>query len=111
MLIAILVMFVLLMSFLAFVSFINCNSSEELGLISNQGKDEKGVEHSFGVGSILIGLEFTKLDGTNRHMDMFHVKDILVRRNGKTWVIGLEDGLKQKSFYLDRVVKIRDIWY
>jgi hypothetical protein len=44
-------------------------------------------------------------------MDMFHVKDILVRRNGKTWVIGLEDGLKQKSFYLDRVIKIRDIWY
>jgi hypothetical protein len=110
MLIAILVMFVLLMSFLVFVSFVNRNG-EDLEFISNQGKDEKGVEHSFGVGSILIGLEFTKLDGTNRHMDMFHVKDILVRRNGKTWVIGLEDGLKQKSFYLDRVVKIRDIWY
>jgi hypothetical protein len=61
------------------------------------------------VGSTLWGVEFKKLDGTIRYMEEFHVKKIVINRSGKVWVIGLEDGKDQKSFYLDRLISIRTV--
>jgi hypothetical protein len=116
MLIAILVMFVLLMSFLGFVSFVNRNG-EDVEFISNQGKKNDSVvqfDNRIEVGSTLFGLEFTKLDGTRRYMHKFHVKKISISRSGKIWVIGIEPGEEQyvsciKSFYLDRVISIQTV--
>jgi hypothetical protein len=113
MLTAILVMFVLFMSFLGYVSFVNRNN-EEMEFISNQGKKEASqsqvqFDNRIEVGSTLWGLEFTKLDGAVRCMEEFHVKRIVINRSGKVWVIGLEDGKDQKSFYLDRVISVRTI--
>jgi len=111
-------MFVLLMSFLGFVSFVNRNG-EDVEFISNQGKKKEAASQSqfdnrIEVGSTLWGLEFKKLDGTVRCMEKFHVKKIVINRSGKVWVIGIEPGKEQyvsciKSFYLDRVISIQTV--